>query len=74
MGGRPSPLSSKLIDLFLIRKRHLIAPGKNFPNMFKKYSNVIDDVTGQVKSPIWTIYHAGFVGQSIWIKFKQSLW
>ena len=50
-GGGVSPLlSAKLLDQFSIRKRYLIAPSLNFPNMLQKFiCEVNDDVTGRVK-------------------------
>ena len=49
----PTLLSAKLLGRFSIRKRHLIAPGLNFPNMLQKFiCDVTDDVTGRVKGKI----------------------
>ena len=49
---RPPP-SAKLLRRFSIRKRHLIAPGLNLPNILQDFiCDVTDDVTGRVKSKI----------------------
>ena len=51
-GGRFAlpPLSAKLLGRFSIRKRPLIAPGLNFPNMLQTFiCDVTDDVTDKVK-------------------------
>ena len=49
----PALLSAKLLGRFSFRKRHLIAPGLNFPNMLQNFiCDVNDDVTGRVKDKI----------------------
>ena len=49
----PRLLSAKLLGRFPIRKRHLIAPDLNFPNMLQNViCYVTDDVTARVKGKI----------------------
>ena len=49
----PPLLSAKLLGRFSIRKRHLIAPGLNFPNMLQiLYVASLMTVTGRAKGKI----------------------